>query len=123
MNTIDGQFEVKKIDQLVEVENFKNFYQVQSQESEDQLKSSLGSNGQLTPIVVTSDYTLVEGYRRLNLLRELGCEEVKVQVIELKPTIDLRVSLNTYRVITELDLTNAVFHFLSSVPKCQGMRP
>jgi DNA modification methylase len=123
MNTIDGQFEVKKIDQLVEVENFKNFYQVQSQESEDQLKSSLGSNGQLTPIVVTSDYTLVDGYRRLNLLRELGCEEVKVQVIELKPTIDLRVSLNTYRVKTELDLTNEVFQVLSSVPKCQGKRP
>ena len=86
MNTIDGQFEVIKIDQLVEVENFKNFYQVQSQESEDQLKSSLRSNGQLASIVVTSDYTLVDGYRRLSLLSELGCEEVKVQVVEFLPS-------------------------------------
>lgn len=123
MNKIDGQFEVKKIDQLVEVENFKNFYQVQSQESEDQLKSSLRSNGQLTPIVVTSDYTLVDGYRRLNLLRELGCEEVKVQVVEFPPSMDLRLSLNTYRVKTDLDLTNEVFQVLNSVPKRQGKRP
>jgi DNA modification methylase len=123
MNTIDGQFEVKKIDQLVEVENFKNFYQVQSQESEDQLKSSLRSNGQLTPIVVTSDYTLVDGYRRLNLLREFGCEEVKVQVVEFPPSMDLRLSLNTYRVKTDLDLTNEVFQILNSVPKRQGKRP
>ena len=53
-----GQFEVVKIDQIVEIENFKNFYQNQSEESENQLKNSLQSEGQLTPLVVTSDNTL-----------------------------------------------------------------
>lgn len=120
MNKIDGQFEVVKIDQLLEVENFKNFYQVQSEESEEQLKNSLKSEGQLISLVVSSDYTLVDGYRRLNLLRELGCQEVKVQVVEHNPTLDLRVSLNTYRVKTDLDLTNEVFLILNSVPKRQG---
>jgi DNA modification methylase len=48
---------------------------------------------------------------------------VKVQVVELNPTIDLRVSLNTYRVKTDLDLTNEVFQVLNSVPKRQGKRP
>ena len=120
MIKIDGQFEVVKIDQLLEVENFKNFYQVQSEESEEQLKNSLKSEGQLIPLVVSSDYTLVDGYRRLNLLRELGCQEVKVQVVEHNPTLDLRVSLNTYRVKTDLDLTNEVFLILNSVPKRQG---
>ena len=123
MNKIDGQFEVIKIDQVVEVENFKTFYQIQSEESEEQLKNSLKAEGQLIPLVVTSDYTLVDGYRRLNLLSELGSENVKVQVVELNPTIDLRVSLNTYRVKTELDLTNEVFQILSSIPKRQGKRP
>ncbi len=118
-----GQFEVIKIDQIVEVENFKNFYQVQSKESEDQLKNSLRSEGQLTPLVVSSNNTLVDGYRRLNLLSELGCEMVKVQVVEHKPTMDLRVSLNTYRVKTDLDLTNEVFQLLNSIPKRQGKRP
>ena len=54
MNTMKnsmGQIEVKKIDQLVEVENFKKFYQTQSRESEEQLKNSLQSEGQLTPLV------------------------------------------------------------------------
>jgi hypothetical protein len=36
-----GQIEVIKIDQVVEVENFKKFYQIQSEESEEQLKNSL----------------------------------------------------------------------------------
>jgi DNA modification methylase len=123
MKNLMGQFEVIKIDQFVEVENFINLYQVQSEELEQQLKSSLKSEGQLTPLVVTSNYTLVDGYRRLNLLRELGCQDVKVQVVELTPTIDLRVSLNTYRIKTDLDLTNEVFQVLNSVPKRQGKRP
>ena len=66
---------------------------------------------------------MIDGYRRLNLLRELGCEELKVQVVELNPTIDIRISLNTYRIKTELDLTNEVFQILNSVPKRQGKRP
>ena len=123
MKNYMGQIEVIKIDQVVEVENFKKFYQIQSEESEEQLKNSLKTEGQLTPLIVTSDYTLVDGYRRLNLLSELGSENVKVQVVELNPTIDLRVSLNTYRVKTELDQTNEVFQVLNSVSKRQGKRP
>jgi len=123
MNTIDGQFEVVKIDQIEEIENFKNFYQNQSEESENQLKNSLQSEGQLIPLVVSSDYTLVDGYRRLNLLRELGCQEVNVQVVDHTPTLDLRLSLNIYRIKTDLDLTNEVFQLLNSIPKRQGKRP
>ena len=114
---MEGQFEVVKIDQIVKVEEFKNFYEVQS---EEQLKSSLKSEGQLIPIVVTTDYTLLDGYRRLNLLGDLGCEYVKIQMVDVETTIGLRVSLNTYRVKTDLDLTNEVFHVLNSVPKRQG---
>ena len=123
MKNTMGQFEVVKIDQIAEIENFKNFYQNQSEESENQLKNSLQSEGQLTPLVVTSDNTLLDGYRRLNFLRDLGYQEVNIQVVELKPTIDLRISLNNYRVKTELDLTNEVFQILNSVPKRHGKRP
>ena len=35
------QFEVVKIDQIVKVEEFKNFYESQTDDSENQLKSSL----------------------------------------------------------------------------------
>ena len=40
MKNLEEQFEVVKIDQIVKVEEFKNFYQIQSEESENQLKSS-----------------------------------------------------------------------------------
>lgn len=117
MENSKHQYEVVEIGQIVKVEEFKNFYEVQS---EEQLKSSLKSEGQLIPIVVTTDYTLLDGYRRLNLLGDLGCEYVKIQMVDVETTIGLRVSLNTYRVKTDLDLTNEVFHVLNSVPKRQG---
>ena len=88
-----GQFEVVKIDQIVEVENFKKLYQVQSEECEDQLKNSLRSEKQITPVVVTTDFVLLDGYRRLNLLRELSCDQIKVQIIDQEPSIELRVTL------------------------------
>ena len=44
------QFEVVKIDQIVKVEEFKNFYESQSKDSENQLKSSLEQEGQLIPL-------------------------------------------------------------------------
>lgn len=117
-----GQFEVVKIDQIKEVEELLNFYEVQPEESEEQLKSSLNNDGQLTPVLVTTDYTLVDGYRRLNLLRDLGCDVVKVQIVEKDPTIDLRVSLNTYRVKTDFDLTKEVIQVFNSIEKRQGKR-
>ena len=115
-----GQFEVVKIDQIVEVENFKNFYQVQSGECEDQLKNSLRSEEQITPVVVTTDFVLLDGYRRLNLLRELSCDQIKVQIIDQEPSIELRVTLNTYRQKTDTDLTNEVLQVFRSVDKRQG---
>ncbi len=115
-----GQFEVVKIDQIVEVENFKKLYQVQSEECEDQLKNSLRSEKQITPVVVTTDFVLLDGYRRLNLLRELSCDQIKVQIIDQEPSIELRVTLNTYRQKTDTDLTNEVLQVFRSVDKRQG---
>jgi len=46
------QFEVVKIDQIVKVEEFKNFYESQSKDSENQLKSSLEQEGQLIPLIL-----------------------------------------------------------------------
>ena len=45
------QFEVVKIDQIVKVEEFKNFYESQTDDSENQLKSSLEQEGQLLPLI------------------------------------------------------------------------
>ena len=115
------QYKVFKINLIREVKEFKNFYEEQKEETEEQLKSSLKSEGQLIPVVVTSDFQLIDGYRRLKLLVALGKEEVKVQFVDIEPSIDLRLSLNMYRVKTSNDLTKEVLQVFKSVEKRQGL--
>lgn len=114
------QFEVVKIDQIVKVEEFKNFYETQTHDSENQLKSSLEREGQLLPLILSRDNQLIDGYRRLKLLSALGREDVKVQFVDGDPSIDLRLSLNMYRVKTANDLTKEVLQVFKSVEKRQG---
>ncbi len=113
------QFEVVKIDQIKKVEEFKNFYQIQPEESENQLKSSLEKE-QLFPLTLSRDFQLIDGYRRLRLLSALAKEDVKVQFLDRDPSIDLRLSLNMYRVKTANDLTKEVLQVFKSVDKRQG---
>ena len=114
------QFEVVKIDQIVKVEEFKNFYETQTHDSENQLKSSLEREGQLLPLILSRDFQLIDGYRRLRLLSALDKEDVKVQFVDGDPSIDLRLSLNMYRVKTANDLTKEVLQVFTSVDKRQG---
>jgi len=114
------QFEVVKIDQIVKVEEFKNFYESQTDDSENQLKSSLEQEGQLLPLTLSRDFQLIDGYRRLKLLCALCKTEVKVQFVDIEPSIDLRLSFNIYRVKTANDLTKEVLQVFKSVEKRQG---
>ena len=113
------QFEVVKIDQIVKVEEFKNFYESQTDDSENQLKSSLEKE-QLLPLITSRDFQLIDGYRRLKLLCALCKTEVKVQFVDIEPSIDLRLSFNIYRVKTANDLTKEVLQVFKSVEKRQG---
>jgi len=120
MKNLKEQFEVVKIDQIVKVEEFKNFYETQTDDSENQLKSSLEREGQLLPLILSRDFQLIDGYRRLRLLSALAKEDVKVQFVDGDPSIDLRLSLNMYRVKTANDLTKEVLQVFKSVDKRQG---
>ena len=110
------------INEVKVVEVLSSFYDHQDQKSEEQLSYSLKSNGQLLPLTVSAKNELIDGYRRLNLLRGLGVKSVKVQIIDEEPTLDLRVALNTTRIKTENDLTKEVIQIFNSVPKRQGKR-
>jgi DNA modification methylase len=119
MKNLKEQFEVVKIDQIVKVEEFKNFYESQTDDSENQLKSSLEEE-QLIPLIISRDFQLIDGYRRLKLLCALSRTEVKVQFVDSDPSIDFRLSLNMYRVKTANDLTKEVLQVFKSVEKRQG---
>ena len=119
MENFKHQYEVVKIDQIVKVAEFKNFYESQTDDLENELKSSLEKK-QLLPLITSRDFQLIDGYRRLKLLSALGREEVKVQFFDVEPSIDLRLSLNMYRVKTASDLTKEVLQVFKSVEKRQG---
>ena len=108
------------INEVKVVEVLSSFYDHQDQKSEEQLSYSLKSNGQLLPLTVSAKNELIDGYRRLNLLRGLGVKSVKVQIVDEQPTLELRVALNTTRIKTENDLTKEVIQIFKSVPKRQG---
>ena len=120
MKNYKVQYKVVKIDQIVKVEEFKNFYDSQTNDSENQLKSSLEEVGQLLPLIISRDFQLIDGYRRLKLLCALSKTEVKVQFVDIEPSIDLRLSFNIYRVKTANDLTKEVLQVFTSVEKRQG---
>lgn len=48
----------------------------------DGLATSMADVGLLQPIVVTADYELIAGYRRLTAAKKLGWEEIRVFVPE-----------------------------------------
>ena len=78
------------------------------------------SEGQLLPLTLSRDFQLIDGYRRLKLLCALCKTEVKVQFVDIEPSIDLRLSFNIYRVKTANDLTKEVLQVFKSVEKRQG---
>lgn len=60
-----------------------------SAEDRQALKASLESEGQISPVVVTSDRTIIDGYTRRELLAELGVEEVKIHEVDLRDRADI----------------------------------
>lgn len=118
----EQQIKVVNIDQLKEVEPFKNFYQESSQEDQDQLKQSLMDEGQLVPIIISKDFYIIDGYRRVDILKDLGIKVIKVIVLDDEPTIESRLTYNLYRVKTPKDVTNEVLSVFKSTKKKQGKR-
>lgn len=116
------QVDVLNINTISEVEALKDFYTQTTEESDEQLKNDLQREGQLLTVVVNKQNELIDGYRRVRLLRELGVEEVKVIFIDQPATLDLRLSFNMYRQKTSGDLTKEVLYIFTSTPKKQGTR-
>ena len=50
----------------------------------ESLTESIKELGLINPISVTSDYTLIAGYHRLEAFRTLGKDEIPVMILDLK---------------------------------------
>ena len=75
----------------------------------DDLVTSIGEVGILTPVVVNQQYQLISGHRRIEAVRRLGWDEVDVEVIETASEDEeksLLVHFNKQRVKTSREIIN-----------------
>ncbi len=104
---------------LVEVAEFKNFYANQSNE---ELKTSILEEGLKTPIIVSKDHTLIDGYRRVDVYRQLGHEYISCVFVEEQPTLHERITRNMTRQKSSQDIVNEYRQLFLRYPKKQGKR-
>jgi ParB-like chromosome segregation protein Spo0J len=68
------------INALIDVPKFRNNYKNTSIEK---LVMSICEYGQVIPILVTSKYEIVNGYKRVEAMKILGFKNITVKIIEL----------------------------------------
>jgi len=112
----------RKISDLKEVNEFKSFYQTPSEVDFEELTNSIKLEGQKVPIIITSDNSIIDGYRRVESLIHLGIDTVSVIVTDEPLTIKNRITYNTYRKKTLTDEVNEVKSVLLTIPKKQGSK-
>ena len=100
--------------------NWKNCYETQS---DDSLLENIKMNDQLTPICITKDGTVIDGYRRVECLKKLGLKTVLVYIHEGDATILTRIGLNHTREKTFKDRLFEIKEIFERYPKRQGKNP
>jgi ParB family chromosome partitioning protein len=66
----------------------------------EELAQDIANNGLINPIVITADYQLIAGERRLRAHRELGREQIEVNIMEVRDyahQLQLEISENEHR--------------------------
>ncbi len=104
---------------LVAVPSLKNYYTTQPI---DELLNSIQSEGQKTKVVVSPQMEIIDGYRIVDVLNQLGIETVEIEFVETDDLLKERIARNTYRIKTEEDQVEEVRTILKSTPKSQGKK-
>jgi len=108
-----------KISELVQVTDLKNYYENQNI---DELVISIENEGLKVPITVTSGLVVVDGYRRIQSMEQLGETEIDVRIEDVEPTIYERLVRNMYRRKTTMDEINDIKNIFKKYPSRQGKR-
>ncbi len=104
---------------LVAVPELKSYYTPQPIEG---LLNSIQSEGQKTKVVVSPQMEIIDGYRIVDALKQLGIETVEIEVVETYDLLKERIVKNSYRIKTEEDQVEEVRTVLRSTPKSQGKK-
>ena len=70
------------------------------------LKQSLERNGQLEPIVINKDNTIISGHRRYFSILQLGWEEIEVRVVDYENETIALIEHNQTRIKSATDIQN-----------------
>lgn len=108
-----------KITELVEVPEFKSFYSAQSTL---ELENSIKEIGLKSPIIIDKNHAICDGYRRLEVFRNLGYDNIPVFILENEATLEERIVRNLTRIKTGQDHVNEMREVFKKYPKKQGKR-
>ena len=77
-------------------------------ENIDKLEKSIKKHGQLEPIVITSNNTIISGHRRFKVLKKLGYRFVNVRVRDFENEIESLINFNVQREKRGEDIANEI---------------
>jgi DNA modification methylase len=110
---------IVKISHLVEVPELKQYY---THQSIDELSNSIVVDGLKTPIIVTENYEIIDGFRRVEAMKQLGKEYIDVWIDEAEPVIFERIIRNMYRTKTTDDFVKELKTVFVKYPKRMGKK-
>jgi DNA modification methylase len=110
---------IVKISHLVEVPELKQYY---TDQSIDELSNSIEVDGLKTPIIVTENYEIIDGFRRVEAMKQLGKEYIDVWIDEAEPVIFERIIRNMYRTKTTDDFVKELKTVFVKYPKRMGKK-
>lgn len=109
-----------KISDLEEVQELKQYY---THQSIDELATSINVDGGMrTPIVVNEQLVIIDGFRRVEAMIQLGKESIDVLIDDVEPTIFERIIRNMYRTKTTDDHVKELKSVFEKFPKKMGQK-
>lgn len=69
------------------------------------IKNSIEEFGYVDPIIVNKDYTVIGGHQRINVLKDLGYEEVDVVIIDIDKTKEKALNIALNKITGEWDFS------------------
>jgi DNA modification methylase len=111
---------IVEISHLVEIPELKAYYTPQSI---DEIATSIETDGGMrSPIIVTENYEIIDGYRRVDAMKVLNKEYINVLIDDVPPTVFERIIRNTYRTKTTDDLVKELKTVFVKFPKKMGKK-
>lgn len=111
---------IVKINHLVEIPELKAYYTPQSI---DEIATSIEVDGGMrSPIIVTENYEIIDGYRRVDAMKVLNKEYINVLIDDVPPTVFERIIRNMYRTKTVDDQVKELKSVFERYPKKMGQK-